>query len=173
MKSPHTDSSPSQKTISTIITASAPQVCLPSNPRPTHPTPLWTSDPAAVSYLPCNPNPMMGNQLILILLITIITTTIAIIILNFYFLYLGFWRYSSLVVFEDPLYYMGWSESLLWTEKNHHWKLMLGRCFRALDHRCFTSGTEEVTEKCSDVSSWSSMHEESWRSLSKTNDYLK
>lgn len=173
MKSPHTDTSPSRKTICTIITASAPQVCLPSNPRPTHPTPSWTSDPADVSSLPGSvPIPIPYSR--------------SLILENdlhpadhhdyhyhhyyhhhhpfLFFLYLGLRRYSSAVVLKDPLYYMGWSESLSWNEKKiltENW--CLGDALEPL----ITSGTAEVTEKCCEVSSWSSVHEKCRRSLSK------
>lgn len=40
-----------------------------------------------------------------------------------FFLYLGLRRYSSAVVLKDPLYYMGWSESLSWNEKKSSLKI--------------------------------------------------
>lgn len=173
MKSPHTDTSPSRKTICTIITASAPQVCLPSNPRP--PTPhllglltLLMSAPflAAFQFQFHTAEVWYWKMTFILLIIMITTTTVIIIIIIhsfFFFLYMGLRRYSSAVVLKDPLYYMGWSESLSWNEKKiitENW--CLGDALEPL----ITSGTAEVTEKCCEVSSWSSVHE-CCRSLSK------
>lgn len=155
MKSPHTDTSPSRKTICTIITASAPQVCLPSNPRP--PTPhllglltLLMSAPslAAFQFQFHTAEVWYWKMTFILLIIMITTTTIIIIIIihSFFFFYIyGLKKILICCCFKGStlLYGLIW-EPLMKREKNHHWKLMLGRCFRALDHQWYSRGHWEV-----------------------------
>lgn len=63
------------------------------------------------------------------------------------------------------LYGLIWEPLVNW--ENHHWKLMLGRCFRALDYRCFTNGTATVNEECREVAVRSIECERNWRSCPK------
>lgn len=140
----------------------------------THPTPSWTSDPADVSSLPGSVPIPIPYSWSLILENDLHPADHHDYhyhhyyyhhhpLLFFFFLYMGLRRYSSVVVLKDPLYYMGWSESLSWNEKKiitENW--CLGDALEPL----ITSGTAEVTEKCCEVSSWSSVHE-CCRSLSK------
>lgn len=121
----------------------------------THPTPSWTSDPADVSSLP-------GSVPILI------PYSRSLILENdlhpadhhdyhyhhyyyhhhpllFFFSIYGLKKILICCCFKGStlLYGLIW-EPLMKREKNHHWKLMLGRCFRALDHQWYSRGHWEV-----------------------------
>ena len=120
---------PCRKTISTTITTSTPQVCLPSDPL-THPpacppTPhlcaLLTPPTSAVPMAACDKfevaqiyfygmywSPSSPSSRSPSLPSSSSSSLIP---------YVAFRRHSSPAALEWPLYYMGWCESLSWTEK--------------------------------------------------------